>query len=745
MSCRPLRLLPEVVSEAEPLPPALCCAVAGATAGERGDEVWGACEAMGVRHLSARPLIPLVAALLIGAAPPRVATISIDPVPTGPAFRTDQALGAGIDGMTRGGVEELFTPHNIAWMREAGLKPITYRLRTELAIEAWHWSNEGRWSDPTHGQGYWTSSDYPKAPILTTWGYKLPRRGDTVDQANNDGYSRLDDGDPASFWKSNPYLDRHYTHEADEGPQWVVLSLEAAAGIDAAEIAWARPYARRFEVQYWRGVDEYDPDGDWVTFPHGRIDGGRGGAGMLRLADRPIRARFLRVLLRESSHTAPPGSADPRDAMGYAIREIGFGTFDADGGFHDLVQHGAGAKLQTVATVSSTDPWHRATDRDVGLEQPGFDRLFASGITNGLPVMIPVGAFYDTPENAAAELRFLKRRGYPFTQVELGEEPDGQNVDAEDFARLYLQFADAVHAVDPALKTGGPSLQDGISDVWLAPGADRSWTHRFVQALKARGRLGDLGFFTFERYPYDQLCGAIDAKLRLQTQGLARTFARLKADGVPQSIPWIISEYGFSAFGGAAEDDLPGALVNADIAAGALNQGGGGAFLFGYNPNRPWQHGDACVGNGELMILEGDEDSQAKWALPTFHAAVMLTRDWAGTGGRMLAAHSPLVDGDGALSVAAYAVRRDDGTVSVLLLNRDPATEHQVRLSFGGAAPEGPLDVVQYGPGQYRWSADGVRGHPSKDEPPMRFTLASGVEILRLPAYSLTVASFRPR
>jgi len=698
------------------------------------------CEGAGVRRSLSALAVAVLALPTLAAAP--VAVIAIDPTPVGPEFRTDQALGAGIDGMTRGGVEELFTPHNIAWMRKAGLRPITYRLRTELAIEAWHWGNEGVWSDGAHAQGYWTSSDDPRTPVDLTWGYRLPRRGDTIDQANNDGFSRLDDGDGATFWKSNPYLDRHYTGEADEGPQWVVLSLDAPAAIDAARIAWAAPYARRFEVQYWRGVDEYDPDGDWVTFPHGRIEDGRGGQGVLRLADRPIRARFLRILLEESSRTAPPGAADPRDAMGYAIAEVGFGALRADGGLGDVVRHGAGPKLQTIATVSSTDPWHRAVDRDPGLEQPGFDRLFRSGITNGLPVMIPLGALYDTPENAAAELRFLKRRGYPFTQVELGEEPDGQNIDAEDFARLYRQFAAVAHAVDPGLETGGPSLQDGISDVWLAPGADRSWTHRFVKALDARGRLGDLRFFTFERYPYDQLCGAIDAKLRRQTRGLADIFRRLKADGVPPTIPWIVSEYGFSAFGGAAEDDLPGALVNADIAAGTLSLGGHGAFLFGYNPNRPWQHGDACVGNGELMILEADADGQARWPLPTFHGARMLTGDWAGQGGRMLAAHSPLAAADGGAAVAAYALRRGDGSVAVLLLNRDPATSHAVRLAFGGVAPRGPVQVVQYGPAQYRWAPGGVGGHPARDLPPARFTLRNGGEILRLPAWSLTVARF---
>ncbi len=693
-----------------------------------------------VAGLATRLAAVLFGLASLGAAAPPVSVITIDPTSTGPLFRTDEALGAGLDGMPAGEADELFTPRNIAWMRKAGLRPLTYRLRTELAIEAWHWDEEGAWSDPAHRQGYWTSSDDPKAPILASWGYKLPRRGDTIDQANDEGYSRLDDGDAATFWKSNPYLDRRYTGEAATAPQWVVVRLDAPAPIDAARIAWAAPHARRFQVQYWTGVDEYDDQGVWTTFPRGAVTDGQGGSAVMRLADKPVRTRVLRLLLAQGSGAAPPGSADPRDALGYAIGELGFGIVGPDGGLRDVVRHGATRHGQSVVYVSSTDPWHRASDRDPGVEQPGFDRVYRSGLTSGLPVMIPVGALYDTPENAAAEIRFLRRRSYPIARVELGEEPDGQNVSAEDFARLFSVFAAAVHGVDPALQTGGPSLQDGISDVWLQPGADRSWTQRFIAALTAGGHLSDLGFFSFERYPYDVLCGDIDGKLRGQTPGLAKTWARLKADGVPASIPWFVTEYGFSALGGQAEDELPGGLVNADIAAQTLQLGGAGAFLFGYGPNRPYAHDNPCAGNGELMLLEADEQGQAQWALPTFHGARMLADDWAGAGGQMLSVRSPVKAPDGTLIVAAYAVKRTDGKLAVLLLNRDPVQARAVRLDLGVAAPVGPLLVTQYGPDQFVWRAGGARGHPARSLAPVRFKLASGGSILRLPPYSMTVA-----
>lgn len=666
------------------------------------------------------------------------------------------ALGAALDGMGKGEVDGVLTPYNIEKMRAAGLRRITYRTRPELGIEAWHWSEEGTWSDPAHRQGYWTGSDNPSADAKVTWGYSLPRRGDTIDNANNLGYSRLDDGDPASFWKSNPYLDRRFTGLPASRPEWIVLSFGKLTRFDAARILWGAPFARHFLVQYWDGDDDFaegkqsvDDPGAWTTFPHGDVTvAGEPGEDVMRLADRPVATHFIRILMLQSSQTGPPGSTDVRDRLGYAVREVSAGVLGADGRFVDAVRHGRTRFSQTFAQVSSTDPWHRAIDRDPATEQPALSFVVGSGLSGGGPMMVPVGVWHDTPENAAAEVRYIERRGWPVTQVELGEEPDGQFIRPEDYADLYLETAKAIRAADPKLKLGGPSLQGPLTGPWPDPDEGDGWARRFVAELKARGALSELQFFSFEDYVFEDVCAPPGPLLRQETRTLGRSMARLAADGVPTDIPWVISEYGFSPFSDRAMSELPSALLAADIVGRFLSLGGSAAYMFGYPPDTPANQKFRCAGYGNMMLWEADDDDRARWPMPAFFAERMMAEDWGAPGDaphRLYAARSTLNDPQGRPYVTAYPLLAPDGRWSIMLVNRDPERVHAAPIAFQGAdgrrAPlAGPLRVVQYAPAQYVWLDRGEDSRPARDLPPVRYELAPG-RTLALPAMSLTVVS----
>lgn len=664
-------------------------------------------------------------------APAPVRTLRLDlrkPVTT---FRPDRAFGAAFDGGDAGESRPLLAAANGPALRSAGLMRGTYRLRTELAIEAWHWSAHGRWSDPAHARGYWTGDPDRDDPSPVSWGYRLPRRGDTLDEANNDGFSRLDDGDARTFWKSDPYLDGRHTGIAGERAEWIKVDLGAETPVDAAEIAWAGPYAVRLRVQHWVGETPWS--GRWVDFPTGRVEDGRGGVQRLRLAPAPLPVRYVRFELLRSSHTAEPGTSDPRDALGYAAAELRVGRLASGGRLVDAVRHAPDNRRQTLVYVSSTDPWHRAEDRDPHVEQPSPLALVSAGLIGRGPMMLPTGLLYDTPENALAEVAYFRRRGLPFTEVELGEEPDGQRVFPADYAALYAPLARAIRARWPDLVVGGPSLVNGRADLWLEDGADQSWTSRLMKALAALDARDLLGFFSFEFYPFEEFCTPASAKL-LAEPGLFDTLAaRLRADGVPASTPLVITEFGLSAFASVMEVQPMSALWTAQTAVEWLLHGGATAYLFGFAPNRPMSEAKPCAGRGNMMLWLADNADRARWPLAAYHGWRLATGEWAQPGG---GAHT-LFPAATAGAVAAYPLRRPDGRLSVLLLNRGdaPAT---VRLDGAG---EGAPEVLAYGPDRYRWSVK--LGRPIRTLPPTRGLLAAWDAPLTLPAMSMAVVRER--
>ena len=695
------------------------------------------------------------------AAPPRHPAALTDPVTIDPAHQVNvftplTDLGMALDGAEKGEVNATLTPYNIERMQSADVRRVTYRTRPELGIEVWHWTEHGTWSDPAHSQGYWTGDDTDVSPQpKITYGYNLPRRGDTIDNANNAGYSRVDDADPATFWKSNPYLDPRYTGLPAQRPEWIVLSFENEVRIDAGRILWAAPFARHFLVQYWDGKDAFQEGkqtanfpGQWRTFEHGDVTvAGEPSDAVIRLSGAPVATHFLRILMMDSSGTALPGSTDPRDHMGFAVREVSFGLAQAGGGLADVVRHAAKRDDQTVAQVSSTDPWHRAVDKDLDAEQPSLEFVFSSGLAGGLPLMIPVGVFYDTPENAAAEMRYVRRRGWPVTQVEAGEEADGQFIRPEDYADLYLEVAKVVHGVAPGVAFGGPSMEGALTGTWPDEAEGKSWMGRFVAELTARGQLDQFQFFSFEHYVFDDVCGPRGPYLRQETVVMDSLMDQTAAAAVPKTIPWIISEYGFSPFADAAQSELASALLATDIVGHFLTRGGNDAYMFGYPPDTPANQIWPCAGYGNMMLYEADDDGKAKWPMPSYYALKMMFEDWAAPADaehQLFTADTVLKDDKGRPYVVAYPLKAPDGYWAVMLINRDEAHAHRTPISFATAAGPRPfagnVTVTQYSAANYTWIAHGEASHPGRDLPPTRFG-QSGAAPLTLPAMSLTVVS----
>ena len=693
--------------------------------------------------------VPLGGRLCVAQATSEPATLHVDITPSHVinSFDPDSALGSSIDVLSRLDIDQVYTPHIVQEALSAGWGPITYRNNTELRMGAWHWTETGNWSDPVHHSGYFTGGTELKDPIKYILAYALPHRGFATSG------DRPVEGPNLSYWKSNPYLTSKFTGEGDAlHPQWAVVDLQSEKAINAVRIAWESPYATTYRVEYWVGTAALDfdagPKGEWRAFPSGVVKNSQGGNVTLKVSEAPLNTRYIRILMNESSNTCDEhGSDDVRNCVGYAIREVTPGTINSSGSFTEAPR--AAADPLITYCVSSIDPWHSAEDvRGEGdYQHSGFDIFFTSGLTNNLPAMIPVTMLYGTPEDAAAQIAYIEKRGYRIGYIEMGEEPDGKHAMPEDYGALYLQWATALHKVDPNLKLGGPIFEGVNEDIRLWPDARgrTSWMGRFVDYLKSHGRIADLSFVSFEHYPFEP-CDITWKSLYKEPQLMKHILQVWRDDGVPKNVPLMVTENHLAAGLTGPMTTIFAALWLADN-VGSFFEGGGAAFY--HSPIQPQGIHNTCLGWASWSNFVSNEHYDIKGYTSPYFAARMINLEWvqhrAGVH-QMFPSSVDVKDVEGNALVTSYAVRRPDGNWSLMLVNRDENSPHSIRVRFEDSAKKmntsfaGSVTVVTFGREQYVWINDGPNSHADPDGPPVASIFAGGSQtVFTLPKASVTV------
>lgn len=693
-------------------------------------------------------------------------TVFIDATHPMQTIHAQTALGSTVDKEPAGSIPALYSKGNIQQMLAAGYGWLSYRLFTELSVQDWHWNPKGHFSTPNGG--YWTSDWSPtRQPITDSYGYWLSHSGFTSDQGNNEGHSRLTDGDLNTYWKSNPYLTHRFTGDADaDHPQWVIIDLGSPKVVDGIQLHFVNPYARRYHIQFWTGGDAInDPGhGTWRMFRNGTINAAnleQASAihGIRSTANMPV--RFVRVLLESSSNTCDShGSSDIRNCVGYAITEISLGRFDDTHILHDLLIHnrcggekagiGRCGRRQSATYVSSVDPWHDASRRVRNQEQPGLDLIARSGLTRNLPALYPVPMLYSTPQNAVAEVRYLRSRGYALGGIELGEEPDGQYAEPEDYAALYVQWAKAIRALDPAVPLGGP-IFSGVNDdlqTWADSSGNISWFNRFLKYLRGHNAMQYLSFMSFEHYPFDgcEHGTKLTNDLLQEPEIMGRVVNAWRRDGLPSSVPMYVTEANFSAVNFSETPMLvEGALWQADYMASALENGVKRVVYYQYEPV-PLSQNKMCPADwGNLTMFVADTTGTISDRAAQFWAARMLSSQWLAPGNSTAtlyrgSATAKLMNKP---SVTVYPLRRPNGTWSVMLINKDTRAQTvDVRFNEGPHAGRffGNVDVITFGPEQYQWHVRGKLSRPSPNGPPAHKAMkATSTTRYTLPGRSITV------
>ena len=223
----------------------------------------------------------------------------------------------------------------------------------------------------------------------------------------------------------------------------------------------------------------------------------------------------------------------------------------------------------------------------------------------------------------------------PISYIEMGEEADGQYTAPEDYGALYLQWATALHRLDPTLKLGGPSFQGENQDIETWPDANGkvSWTGRFLDYLRQHGRMNDLSFFSFEHYPYEP-CRIPWGSLYDEPELVTHIMQVWRDDGVPANVPMFITESNLSSGASETYMDIFSGLWLADYIGSFLNAGGNGVYYFHYLP-LVMEHG--CNDSpGTFGMFTVDAQYKIQQPLSQFFTSQLINLEWVQPGGKRM-------------------------------------------------------------------------------------------------------------
>jgi alpha-L-arabinofuranosidase len=349
--------------------------------------------------------------------------------------------------------------------------------------------------------------------------------------------------------------------------------------------------------------------------------------------------------------------------------------------------------------------------------------------TIGAKVLITVNAGTGNAKMAAEWVRWANKKGkYGVEYWEVGNElegrwemghyrPDGSEMTGKKYAEKFAEFAKAMKAVDPSIKIGGP-----------ASGAAYAG---FTKALLANaGKHVD--FISFHHYPEKQ--SLVDDKT---------LFGHIfKFDGVVAKIRAMIEKYqpdradeielGVTEWNCKLTEDRQ----SADMTSGL------------------W----TCLFVGEMMKTSVDFANQ--WDIFTQkekggHCVLHFTRDgrivpksqywafwlWRNHMGDELIA-SKVSGGSGKLY--SIATRRDDGWLSVMIVNISRTDKAAVKLDLKGFKPAGKISTRLFSHRSYLWNY--IENAPEWSVPPIPGTakFPKANTPITLPPFSAVVLEIPP-
>ncbi|MBQ1046125.1 cellulose binding domain-containing protein [Micromonospora sp. C72] len=467
-------------------------------------------------------------------------------------------------------------------------------------------------------------------------------------------------------------------------------------------------------------------------------------------------ASLLLLAAALSTVGGPVAAADPTDAVTVTVNtRAGLATVPATalGVNHaiwdsqlgsaetsDLLK-AAGVKMLRYPGGSYADIYHWETHTAPGgyvAPNTDFDTFMAGAQRVGAEPMIIANYGTGTPAEAAAWVRYANvTKGYGAKWWTVGNEnygnghygsaweaDDHPDKSASQYARLVIEYADAMKAVDPTVKVGAVLTMPGNWPDGITAGSDPGPWNQTVLSLAGP----KIDFVDVHWYPGGNAADSLARTNHLPDAAwlLRQQIARYAGPGADR-IGISFTELNVDA----GRTTAPGALFLADAYSGLLEQG---VFTVQWwNVHNGIGTVSEVAGQTDYgdfgMLSSGNCASDGEVCQPPFNTpfapyhALSMMNLFVRPGDQLVRAGTdqPLV--------AAHAVRRPDGSVAVLLLNKDPENAHPVTLDYAGFTPADEAPTVHT-------LANGATGIS---------TGRSGDATARtLPPYSLTTLVLRP-
>ncbi|WP_436534745.1 cellulose binding domain-containing protein [Actinoplanes sp. HUAS TT8] len=334
-----------------------------------------------------------------------------------------------------------------------------------------------------------------------------------------------------------------------------------------------------------------------------------------------------------------------------------------------------------------------------------FDTFMAGAQRTGASPMIIANYGTGTAQEAADWVRYANvTKGYGAKYWTIGNENYGNghygsaweadnhaDKSPKEYADNVVAYAAAMKAVDPSVKVGAVLTMPGNwPDGIVAAGDAGTWNQEVLTRAGAA-----IDFVDVHWYP-----GGSSAAETLTKPAQIQDAVYLLRRQISQYGGVNAARVGISMTEtnvDTGRNTQPGALFLADVYSGLLAQG---VFtVHWWNVHNGPDKASTVAGQTDYndfgLLSSGTctaDNSACEPPLNTPFApyhALSLMGDFARTGDRFVGTGS-----DNSL-VSAHAVRRDNGDLAVLLINKDPDAAHTVGLNYNGFTPGTATPVVE--------------------------------------------------